>query len=430
MSASPRPSRARTPPSTLLRRYYLDYGRRSALDIVRRWAPAECRMVGVHRGGAASARRAAPAALSPTLAIRGIAGTLRARWLSSRRAPAFAPRSARAQPKPAAAQPKPVAAALGSGPAGSAPAPSRPVPAVGPPTGPEGAEPARLRRPFAPTGAAARPASGPATSASGTARPAVGQAAPARKPAGPATAAATATRKIAPRRVAAGSPATRVSVVPLRPLPAFRVPDIAAGMGERRPAAVAVSLLSPRPAPAPSPRVPARPVAPRAAPPGAGAVAVRPTPAVPRGSAASRPTVTAASAPATTGPATARSPTPAPSRPTVVAGPAPAAQAVSVAPGPSAPPPRPVLSCGEEERIRNYAGRIVDGLDLGPSDDLQLFELNGMPRPNLSRVLLSMSAVELGHLRAAVDLIAEAVERATAKAVEAAALEGDRDFTP
>jgi len=28
---------------TLLRRYYLDFGRKSALDIVRRWAPAECR---------------------------------------------------------------------------------------------------------------------------------------------------------------------------------------------------------------------------------------------------------------------------------------------------------------------------------------------------------------------------------------------------
>ena len=88
------------------------------------------------------------------------------------------------------------------------------------------------------------------------------------------------------------------------------------------------------------------------------------------------------------------------------------------------------MSCGDEERIRNYAGRIIDGLDLGPSDDLELFEPNGTPRPNLFRVLISMSAVELGHLRAGIDLIAEAVERATVKAAEAAALEGDRDFTP
>ena len=89
-----------------------------------------------------------------------------------------------------------------------------------------------------------------------------------------------------------------------------------------------------------------------------------------------------------------------------------------------------MLVCGDEERIRNYAGRIVQGLDLGPTDDLQLFEPNGTPRPNLARVLLSMSAVELGHLRAGVDLIAEAVERATAKAADAAALAGDREFTP
>jgi hypothetical protein len=418
----------------LLRRYYLGYGRRSALDIVRRWAPAECRMVASTAGTPAAG---SAAALLPTLAIRGIAGTLRARWLSSRRAPALAARSIRAQPKPAAAHPKSAAPPIGS--AGSAPAPSQPVLAAGTPAGPEGADAARLRRPSAPIGAAARPTPGPATPPLGKAGPAVGQAAPTRRPAGSATAAATTQRKPAPRRTAAGSPATRVSVIPLRPLPTFRVPDIAAGMGERRPAAV-VSLLAPRPVAAPSwPKVAAMPAAARAAAPRAGAVAVRPTPAIPRGSAAFRPTVTAAVAPArpaasasaTTLPATARSSASALSRPTLVAGPALAAQSASVAPAPPVPPPpRPILSCGDEERIRNYAGRIVDGLDLGPSDDLELFEPNGMPRPNLSRVLLSMSAVELGHLRAGIDLIAEAVERATVKAAEAAALEGDRDFTP
>src|SRR5262249_40158994 len=51
------------------RRYYVDLGRRSAFDIVRRWAPAEC-------GDAATSFIAG-------LAVRGIGGTLRARWLAS-----------------------------------------------------------------------------------------------------------------------------------------------------------------------------------------------------------------------------------------------------------------------------------------------------------------------------------------------------------
>ncbi|MGU3479636.1 hypothetical protein ACLBX8_28355, partial [Methylobacterium sp. D48H] len=42
--------------ASLLRRYYRDYGRRTALAIVRRWAPAECRV------GAAPARPGRPAA--------------------------------------------------------------------------------------------------------------------------------------------------------------------------------------------------------------------------------------------------------------------------------------------------------------------------------------------------------------------------------
>lgn len=90
-----------------------------------------------------------------------------------------------------------------------------------------------------------------------------------------------------------------------------------------------------------------------------------------------------------------------------------------------------MLDCGlDEGRIQNYAGRMVQGLGLGPSDDLQLFEANGTPRPNLLRVLLSMSAVELGHLRASVDLIAGAAERAGMPGSDAAAPGGDRDFTP
>jgi hypothetical protein len=63
----------------LLRRYYIDYDRKSALDIVRRWAPAECRIV------TASSSSSTPAAPS-VLAVRGIQNTLRARWLATRRA--------------------------------------------------------------------------------------------------------------------------------------------------------------------------------------------------------------------------------------------------------------------------------------------------------------------------------------------------------
>jgi hypothetical protein len=422
----------------LLRRYYLDYGRRSALDIVRRWAPAECRTAPAAGGPVLGGPAAGPpAAALPTLAIRGIAGTLRARWLASRRAPALAARSGRAQPKAPAAPPKPAAAEPDAGPAGRSPAPSRPVLAAAAPPGSKAADAASLRRPSPPTAAAARPAAAPPAPPPIASGRAGGPAAPTSKPAGPATAAP---RKPAPRRVAAGAP-TRASVIPLRPLPTFRVPDIAAGMGERRPAAVSISLLAPRPPAASTPpKMSAPPAAARAVPPRAGAASPRPAPTVSRGAIA-RPEAVAASAarprpraissgPATAAPPT-RSPAPAPNRPTLVAT-APAPQAAPVTPVPSAatPPPRPVLFCGDEERIGNYAGRIVQGLDLGPTDDLQLFEPNGMPRPNLARVLLSMSSVELGLLRAGVDLVAEAIERATAKAAEAAALAGERDLTP
>jgi hypothetical protein len=58
--------------ATLLRRYYMDFNRKSALDIVRRWAPAECN-VATGIGGIAM------------LAVRGIGGTVRAQYLASRR---------------------------------------------------------------------------------------------------------------------------------------------------------------------------------------------------------------------------------------------------------------------------------------------------------------------------------------------------------
>ena len=70
----------------LLRRYYRDYGRRTALAIVRRWAPAFC---GVSMPGI-MARNTKPSPLAP----RGIGGTLRARYLA-RHLPGGARRGAR-----------------------------------------------------------------------------------------------------------------------------------------------------------------------------------------------------------------------------------------------------------------------------------------------------------------------------------------------
>ncbi|TFZ58408.1 hypothetical protein E4V01_11800 [Methylorubrum sp. Q1] len=69
----------------LLRRYQRDYGRRSALAIVRRWAPAECgtaRPVAAAPVGGKPRPPARQAAVSTTTAPRGIGGTLRARFLA------------------------------------------------------------------------------------------------------------------------------------------------------------------------------------------------------------------------------------------------------------------------------------------------------------------------------------------------------------
>lgn len=62
----------------LLRRYYVDYGRKSALAIISRWAPAEC----------------APTASRGT-ARKGLRGTLRARWLAANRGKVAGRRAAR-----------------------------------------------------------------------------------------------------------------------------------------------------------------------------------------------------------------------------------------------------------------------------------------------------------------------------------------------
>jgi hypothetical protein len=247
----------------LLRRYYLEFDRKSALDIVRRWAPAECRVAG---------SSGAPV----VLALRGLGNTLRARWLAARVTP--------------------------------------------------------LRSRVAATGST----------------PPV-----ARKPA-----------------------ASRVSAVPLRPLPSIAMPSIMAGMRAPKPALATLPT-----------RVPQR-----------------------------RPPTPASTAKAAPDPAVATA-APLPRRDPVAT--------ASVSPAPSGPAP----CAPDEQRIQNYAGRIVQGLDLGPGDDLSLFDSDGRPRPNLARVLLAMSSVELGYLRASMELIEQAIERATPR-LSAADAAGGRSSEP
>lgn len=155
-------------------------------------------------------------------------------------------------------------------------------------------------------------------------------------------------------------PGGRVSAVIPRAGPTFRVPDIATGLGEPKSTSLAASLPT-RVAPAkPSTRSSTRPTPPRK--------------------------LARADPPAMTG-AT----------------------------------PTPVMACvPDEQRIRNYAARIVVDLGLEPTDDLALFDPDGTPRPNLPRVMLAMSSVELGVLHASTHLIDGAVERAARRAANAA----------
>ncbi|MER2266331.1 hypothetical protein [Methylobacterium oxalidis] len=84
------------------------------------------------------------------------------------------------------------------------------------------------------------------------------------------------------------------------------------------------------------------------------------------------------------------------------------------------------LCANDEVRIANYAGRIAASVGLKPADDLNLFDGTGRPLPNLAPVMLAMSGVELGTLRAGPDLVAAAIARlaeATARAAPTAEAE-------
>lgn len=72
----------------------------------------------------------------------------------------------------------------------------------------------------------------------------------------------------------------------------------------------------------------------------------------------------------------------------------------------------PAPLCGNDEvRIRNYATRIAASVGLKVEDDLALFDAEGRPTPRLAPVMLAMSHVELGALRAGPDLVEAAVSR-------------------
>jgi hypothetical protein len=187
---------------------------------------------------------------------------------------------------------------------------------------------------------------------------------------------------VPPRR-----PAGRVSAVPLRPLPSVSMPSVSmpsimAGIAEPK------SSLAATLAPGAPPR--RQPTAASLAAEKADAQGAGRAPSARTAAAASGAARTAAKATSTSRP-----------EPVVTAS--------------TAPPLRPAVSaCApDEQRIQNYAGRIVEGLDLAPGADLGLFAPDGRPQPNLARVLLAMSAFELGYLRASVDLVEEAIERAT-----------------
>jgi hypothetical protein len=112
---------------------------------------------------------------------------------------------------------------------------------------------------------------------------------------------------------------------------------------------------------------------------------------------------------------------PKPSQPQAVARRRPAKEPAVTASAPSRPAPKVQVAAAcpsEQQRHRNYASRMVEGLGLGPTDDLKLFAEDGTPQPNLTHVMLAMSAFELGALRASPDLVEDAIGRAAARLKE------------
>ena len=75
-----------------------------------------------------------------------------------------------------------------------------------------------------------------------------------------------------------------------------------------------------------------------------------------------------------------------------------------------APLPPPAPSCAEDAtRLRNYALRAVEGLDVDPNEDLELFMPDGSAGPRLAPMLRNMARVEIGPLGVGDEAIAAAV---------------------
>ncbi|WP_374305501.1 hypothetical protein [Methylocella sp.] len=77
------------------------------------------------------------------------------------------------------------------------------------------------------------------------------------------------------------------------------------------------------------------------------------------------------------------------------------------------------VSCASEAaRVRAYAARAVEGLGIGPDDDLLLFSPDGAAGPRLAPFLRNMARVEIGPLGAREDLIRDAIAADAARRAE------------
>lgn len=278
----------------LLRRYYREFGRRTALGIVRRWAPAECRLPGIAAPAAAAPR------VSPDIAPRGIGRTLRARYLARQGRGVGPRRVAVARQGDLRVQPWSARARL----AGRPGAPGKAVP-------PAKRDRVATAEPTTP-GLLVKPSTILAKPSVLLVRPSVLLVEPS------AVLGSSPTRAAASGRPGGGAPrlADRFAAE------SATLPLIAAGLPN-------IPLLDLR-LPAP-------------------------------------------------------------------------------------------ICANDETRIRNYAARIGGSVGLGIEDDLKLFSADGSPTPNLAPVMLAMSNVELGTLRAGPALVEAAIARLSERPVAEAA---------
>jgi len=85
-------------------------------------------------------------------------------------------------------------------------------------------------------------------------------------------------------------------------------------------------------------------------------------------------------------------------------------------------PAVPLIACaGEAVRIRNYAGRIIEGIAASSTDDLKLFDEDGRPTPNLAHAMLNMASVEIGPFRVETSLVRRAVDLLSAARAQSGA---------